>query len=603
MKKQIRTAMLAAAAAVLAVGSASAGEILIEGFENSADPGTWRQQSTGTQSQNATNHDTPVTDPTPVFGAGHVTEGVQDGRFQFTWVVPGGTATNSVISGGPTQYWCSRNNISTASGLANSSFPYNDADLVKPVLKVDIFNTSLTDTVQIAFHVLDGAGQLERGPLVSLPPNAATAYQWAIGVDTTSGYLTGNGVLAGPTLTLRGFTVYTDVAPTGDTFLDIDNIRIDTPQADLTPPAIPRMISVAQGTNPGELVVKWNPVADVDTAGYHVYLGGDSNFGSPIINRLSLPTTPFATVNSPSASQAILTGVPTEANVYVKVAAFDTATPSANISGSGVALGARLSAAGTSPINLVVLDWDRYTPAEPAFTTDGYNHGIVYWGRPLGDLGRTYVSCRADAIDAGSVTLPAAGFTYWSTARDGELVADQTLTAASQTAITNFLAANGNLIITGTALGEDLTTNGDVADQAFYANVLKAGPLGSENAAASSIDADFTSFPTLGATATGTNGFDVAAGTNDDNEVLTAAAGGTPALTYTGVTTGNAAILSGNNVVYLGFAYETIRDPDSPSGVAGATAARAERTALLTDALAYLDAAPQLDATNWSLYE
>ena len=596
MKKQIRKAALLAAAMMVS-GSAFAVELLIESFENNLDPAAWAQVSPSAQTHNATNG------PIPTYVSTNVTEGLLAGQFSINWniLTPTAAGSNPHVSGGPFTFWSMRNNIGTPANFPNSLIPNTGGSIIK----ADIFNPSTTDTYKVAFIVQDngGTGALERGPFVDLPPNTSTAYAWAMGVDTTTGWVTGNGTLDGGSSRIKSLLVYTETQPTASPLLlGIDNIRVDTPQADLTPPATPNIVSVKQGTNPGELIVKWETVADVDTAGYRVYVAADSNFTAPIQNRLSFPGTPTATVNSPSATETTLTGLTPDTNVYVRVTAFDTATPVQNESASDIALGANLATDGAVPTNLVVLDYNRYTPTDGDFFTNGYFHGIVYWAQSLAVLPRHFTSARSSAIDSGNVTLNPAGVVFWSTGRDGELVADQTITAASQTAISALLGGGGSILVTGSAIGEDLTTNGDVADQAFYANVLKAGVLGSDNAAVSTIDADLSSFPTVGAFATGTDVFNVAAGSIADSEVLTAS-GSTAALTYTSVTTGSAALLSGNNVVYLGFPFETVRDAATQTGGAGLIAARAKRTGLLTDALNYLDAAPQLDATNWSLYE
>lgn len=600
MRNRIITAV-AGAVALLSASQVFAVEQVIEGFENSADPARWQQVSPAPgQIRNATNTNVdPGAPPTYLIGT-HVTEGLNSGQFPIAWTLPGAdpATANVFISGGPTFYWAMRNNITTPANLSNNSLPNASA-----ILRADVFNNS-ADTVKFALYVQDsaGTGGLERGPFVDLPPNASTTYQWDFATQPATGWVTGNGTLDGSNSVLKGFFVYTETAPTATPLLlDVDNIRVDA-QLDLTAPAAPVVVSAKQGAAPGEVIVTWIAGSEPDLAGYKIYLAADSDFGSVIGNRFTYPSTPTATVTNPAATTVTLTGVPTETNVYIKVNAYDNATPSSNESLSDVILGVNLAADGSTPEDLVVLDLDAYPVTDGNFTTNGYLHGIVYWAQSLSAQTRNFQSCRANAITSANVALSSAtGVVYWTTGRDGEATADQTLTSANETAISSFLTGGGNLLLTGTSLGEDLTTNGDPADQTFYSSVLKAA-LANENTAQSGVDADVTNFPTAGGFFTATEAFNVAAGSNLNNEALTAQGSAVGALTYTGITPGNAAILDSNSLVYFGFAFETVRDVAGASSAFGA--ARDKRTALLTDAVAYLTALPPSQAqNNWSIYE
>lgn len=594
MRNRIITAV-AGAVALLSASQVFAVDQLIEGFENNLDPAGWQQVSPAPQNSNSTNATIPA------YVATHVTEGAAAGSFIQTWVLPGVAASsNPYVPADGLTFWSMRNNIATPANFAVNTFPNTGS-----VVKADIFNTSLTDTVQVAFYVQDnaGSGALERGPFVSCPPNTSTAYQWTLGTDpTTAGLIaiSGDGVLDGATSRIKGFFCYTNVVPTAAVTLEIDNIRVDA-QLDITAPAIPAIRSVAQGPNPGELVVSWAGVADVDLAGYKVYVAQDANFGTPVGNRLSFPGTPTATIANPLATSTTLTGLTPDTNYYIRVTAYDNATPSFNESISDIVLGANLKTDGSTPEDLVVLDYDRYALTAPEITVDGYYHGIVYWAQALSANTRHFQSCRAAAVDSAAVALnPALGIVYWATERDGDLVADQTLSTASEAAISAFLTGGGDLLLTGTSIGEDLTTNGDAGDQTFYANVLKA-TLTNENVAQAGIDADLTNFPTVGAFATGTDVFNVAAGSYANNEALTATGSAVGALVYTGVAAGNAAILDSNALIYFGFAFETVRDTTAS---VSPTAAATSRAALIDDSIAYLEALPPSQAqNNWSMYE
>jgi hypothetical protein len=153
-------------------------------------------------------------------------------------------------------------------------------------------------------------------------------------------------------------------------------------------------------------------------------------------------------------------------------------------------------------------------------------------------------------------------------------------------------------MISGTALGEDLQTNGSTAGKAFYANILKAS-LVSDNVAVNEISAGGSlTFPSCGTFQTGTNIYNYAAGATLDNEGLSAN-GSSAAMTYTGAS-GNACVYWGEKVVYFGFAWETVRD----NATTTFAAARAKRTAILSDTIDYLLAPPPTSAKNiWSIYE
>ena len=581
---------LAAAVVVSSVAmNAYAVVTVIEGFENNADPGGWQQVSSSPQTHNSTN----VT--TPVYVTTNVTEGLNAGQFPVNWVTPGSAAaTNYYVPADGLTFWSNRQNISVPAAF--NTVPNSNA-----LFQADIFNPT-TDPIQVAFYVQDngGSGGLERGPFVTLAPNASTTYSWNMGVDPVVSYITGNGTLDGTTSRLRGFFVYTPIAPTvTPLLLDVDNIRIDA-QSDLTAPATPVIVSAKQETAvPGELTVRWIAGSDPDLAGYKIYTATDAEFGVPIANRFGFSATPAATVMTPSATSTVLTGIPTGVNVYVRVTAIDTATPVTNESLSDIVLAVNLKADGSAPADLLVLDYDRYNNTESNFVQNGYFHGSAYWAQALSASTRNFESVKAAGIDAGTTLLSSySGIVFWSTARDGELVADQTLTTLSETAISGYLGSGGDLLISGTSLGEDLATNGDAGDQTFYANTLKASLL-NENTASGDLNAD-ANFPTAAAFATQPDVFNVGAGSNTDNELVTPLSTGVGALTYGAITPGNAAVLDSNALVYFAFAFETVRDPASPTGVA---AAATKRAAVLADAITYLEAAAPSDASSWSMYQ
>ncbi|MCC6547449.1 hypothetical protein IT570_09810 [Candidatus Sumerlaeota bacterium] len=596
----VKNAFLKAAAALVVLAATTiAPAIVLEGFENNANPFTWADVGSP-QSQNkasggfsfATNASAPAAVPT---------EGVQVGRFAATWTVPGAALGShpTFLPGTATTFWALR--INAAGGPSQSSVPHTS------VLQADVVNNS-PDTYDFFFTLLTTDG-LKNLPPRTVAPGTSTI-SWDLNLYTGSannnaGVLgftgtPGQNYLDGTSSKIRGAFFYTETAPTAAMSVDFDNVQLLTAQTDFTAPATPTILSVSQGPAAGELVVKWVANTEPDLATYNVYLGTNANFSSPITNRLSLPSTPVAVVTAP-ATQTTLTGVDTTQPVYVRVTAVDNATPSANESGLGIALGAALDPLGAPPKDLVVLDYDRYAPAETLFTQNGYAHGVVYYAHALQTKGRTFSSAVADAVEDGSVTLTADNnnVVYWASSLDGETVPGQAINSTAQTALTTYVNAGGNLFISGNAIGEDLVTN--ATGPTFMSGILNA-TLVSDNSAINSVDNTGGQFPTAAATFfTGTDVFNLAGYPTLDNEIYTPLNSAVGALSYTGNTSGNAAILNNGTTVLLGFGFESVRDINT-TGL-DFTPARAVRDALLGDAIDYLTAAPASDATSWAIYE
>lgn len=598
MKKNI---LRMAVIAVMAAGamSAKAADTVIEGFENNADPAGWQQVSTTAQTVNCTNQSAANT---PVFGTAHVTEGVASGTFTIAWNIasPVSTATNYYVTADAnTTYWACRTNLSLPAGLANNTIPHNSK------LRADVFNNSTTDTIQFALYVIDGASTLERGPLVPLPPNTATVYEWDMSaVGSTTGWVNGNGDIPGSS-NLRGFLAYTNSSapPTGNTVLDVDNIRIVDAQSDLVAPATPKLLSAKQGPAVGEVVLTWAAVADADLAGYRVTQMTDADFGTATTNRFAYPATG---IDVPGVgTTTTLTGVPVDQTVYFRVQAYDNATPSRNESGTDTILGVRLAADGSAPKDLVVLDYNGVASTDPNFAINGYLHGIVYWGQALSaqTTPRTFASARSEAVDSGAVTLtrPAGGVVHWATNRDGESVVGETLSAASLTALDTYLGAGGDLFITGTAIAKDAIANTAVpAAATFLNNRLKVSALALDNAADGVINANAAVAEFTSSFGTSADGFNVAAGTATSNDVLTVGAGASSPYAYATQTAGSPAAVSGNSVVFFGFSFETIRDTTAGTSF---SAAATKRAAVLGEVVSYLSSTgPTNAAETWSLY-
>ncbi|MGI8905139.1 MAG: hypothetical protein ACR2IE_01455 [Candidatus Sumerlaeaceae bacterium] len=565
----------------------------IEGFETNTDPGNWQASSPAGQTQNATN---PVSTDTPKFVAAHVTEGTLAGEFVTTWTIPGAAAgSNSFVSGGPLTYWSIRYNCNAPASLTGNSLS-NTAILV-----ADVFNNN-PYPIQLSL-VVDSASstQLERGPLVSFPANSAGTYTWNLGTTPATGWVTGDGTITYPAR-LKTILLYTETEPTSNlNSFFIDNIRNSNAQTDVTAPAPPVPYSAKQGPNSGDVVLTWKANTEPDLAQYKIFAATDANFHAPTFNRLTFPATAIATAAA-GATNITLTGQATGSNLYYKITAVDNATPQANESVSNVVLGVRLSPTGAAPADRVIIDADRNVPGSSSFTDEGYFHAIVYDGIALNGLSRTYDSGTAAAVDAGLLTLTpsATGAVIWSNLLDGSSTSSVALTTQSVTALTAFNTADGNLLISGAGLAEDLSTRG-ASTQAFLTNVLKSSLV---NPNSGSTTATISGTGVLSGFTGNTNisvfiNNQVAFQTSS-NEVLQALSGSVGAAEYSNVpnTTGYAAVVNGNKVVHLGFGFESIGDS------AGATNSQTVRQTLLNSAITYLLAGPTpAAASDWQLLE
>lgn len=582
--------MIMGLAAGVCLAATTFGDTVIEGFENSANPGGWQSVSPDPQTWNVTAQGTLT------YGTAHVTEGAASGTFAVTWAKPGTATTldNPYVAGGTKTYWAIRYNIATP-----TAFPSIPKDAT---VRIDVYNNT-PDTIQFAPTVLDSSG-LERGPFKPIAPNASTVYEWNTTTEAPTSFVTGNGVLEGTSYRLRGIHFYTETEPTQAAFsADLDNIRAITPQTDLTPPAPPVVLSVEQSAAVGQLLVKWKANTEPDLAGYNVYLATDADFGAVIGNRFTWPTQTSATIAAP-ATQVTVTGVPTDRPVYIKVTALDNATPNQNESMFNPALAAHLNSDGSVTSDVVVLDLSRYAPGVQDFTVQGYEHMVVYYAQALAANGRTFCSASGVAVNDGLFSLsPDPGrIVYYCNGLDGNQTgtASESLSAGSVTAVNAYVLAGGKLMICGANVGEDLegaTRPDAAAANAFYANTLRTD-LTNPYAGADVIDGGGP-FASAGTFQTGTDVFDYAALATLSNEVLMPLSGASSAMTYTPAASGNASVYFGNHVIVFGFEFASVRDEPAATFAAGA----AKRATLLGSVITYLSFIPSTAASDWVFYE
>lgn len=556
----------------------------IESFENSADPVNWQAVSPTSQTHNATN---PAAASTPVFSTSHVTEGAQSGEFIATWALPGVDAGNNPhVSGGTLRFWSIRYNAGSQGNMTGNSI--NSAT---GAIAADVYNNN-PYPISMSVVMLDGS-QLERGPFIEFPANSSGTYTWDLAATAPVGWVIGNGAFENASVQIKSIVLYTETEPTdGNSSFFIDNIRDANQQTDVTAPEPTILYSAKQGAAPGSVLVSWKANTESDLDGYNIYVASDANFGVPTINRLIFPTAPHSSVAA-SATSVELTGLPMDENIYVMVRAFDNATPVKNEAAAHTPLGVRLRSDGGAADDRVVLDYQRRQPGTAEFALEGYSHGIAYNARALHSLGRYFDSVTAEAIDDSAETLAVSstGITIWSNLLDGNANASVALSDQSVAALTTFYNANGNLMISGAGLAEDLSLRGG-AQQTFLSDVLKATILNPANGVSTiNPTAPFAAMGTV--TTLASNFTNISAMGTTSNETLEPIGTAIGVGQYEGSAVADAGVAHEGRVVHLGFAFEAAASSDS-------AASELARQNLLNDIIVYLTSTSDVD--TWELY-
>ncbi len=204
---------------------------------------------------------------------------------------------------------------------------------------------------------------------------------------------------------------------------------------------------------------------------------------------------------------------------------------------------------------------------------------VVQHGKAINAYGLSFDSCSKAAVTNNLVALTNYSIVIWETGQD----LTENFNSAAQTKISAFLAANGNLFLSGAGIAYSLdrASGPSAADRAFFNNQLHAD-LASD---ANTNSAIYTFAPAANSIFQGNTN-----GTFDDGsqgiywvktpEVLTPVGTATIAISYSSVSNGAAAIQydgssGGGKVVYFGFPFETITTA-------------AVREAYLADALNFL---------------
>jgi hypothetical protein len=563
-------------AAILALCVTTGGfaaPIIIEGFDDLDDPANWQINLTQNHTLNAS-----TTGNVPQL----VTSGTANyaGRFLVNWQTPAvaGTANPYNAADGLT-YFAARFNINAPGSLPNNNIPTSGG-----LLQADITNES-SFAVQVAL-VVDavGSSQLERGPLVTVPALGSITYSWDFNTQPPVGFDTGDGAFFGAVQRVKSLLVYSATAPAGaQTSLLVDNIR-DGSGIVAPLPDTPVVKSLLKSATAGEAVLSWNPSTNPSVTGYNIYVASDANFGSPTVNRLSFPPAPAKSVGA-SVNSTTLQGLTAGQNIYVAVAATD----GTEISELSQAYAIRLPSAG-GVVDRIVLDNDAFGPTSPEFQAKGYAHAAVYTAQALGSLGRSYETVSAASIESGAAALAVneQGVVVWSNLLDGAV--EPSITATNLTKISSFVNAGGNIIVSGTNVGDQLAGAGSPLQTHLHASLLSSHVGLSDITPVRALSA-VAPFSTACNPATNAVAYATAA-----NDALVANSDSIELALYTGVPRngGVAGIGHNKSLVLLGFAFESAGDP------AGSAASQTRRKDLMGRMIDYL--LIPTAAQDWQLY-
>ncbi len=136
--------------------------------------------------------------------------------------------------------------------------------------------------------------------------------------------------------------------------------------------------------------------------------------------------------------------------------------------------------AGDSPMSEVVAsisrgDNSRILIVNGFDRTDGITNTFDYirqYGPLFHNLGYAIDGVSNEAVTEDWVTLTDYAAVFWIAGAEG--TADSTFTPAEQTLVADYLESGGNLFVSGSEIGYDLSAMGSVEDSAFYNSYFKA---------------------------------------------------------------------------------------------------------------------------------
>jgi hypothetical protein len=312
---------------------------------------------------------------------------------------------------------------------------------------------------------------------------------------------------------------------------------------DVSPPAEPEMISVI-GTPNYDWIVNWAQNDSLDTDGYDFYFSYD---GEEWYRQAKISSLLYAQDTTYTWNNFV-----PDVAVYFKVQAYDNA-PVVNFGEFSDAYGMRIAATGGADV-LIVDGFDR---------TDGYwqnvNHQFAtVYGNIISEFNFSFDCVSDNAIQSDRHSLndyPNVIYFLGDESSD-----HKSLSLDEQTAIKNYLAQGGNLIISGSEIGFDLMVYGTEQDSIFYTDYLKSTLSGDSSSSLIIEGIEGTPFSGLSAEISPPAGKSIrpdvieAAGSTP---ILKFANGQTAAIHYNG-TFGDSGTPA--NLVYLTFPLELIND-------------------------------------------
>jgi hypothetical protein len=189
---------------------------------------------------------------------------------------------------------------------------------------------------------------------------------------------------------------------------------------------------------------------------------------------------------------------------------------------------------------------------------------IVQHGKAIASYGMAFDSCQNEAIINNQVSLSSYPIAIW--ACGNETVAGETFNSTEQTKITAYLAAGGNLFVSGADVANDLdrVSGPTASDRSFLHNQLHAAFTNDDSTS-------YTAVPQAGGIFAGRSNGTIDNGNFGIYWVQTPdvlgpyGPGAVAALNYSSGTGGGAAIqydgsAGGGRTVLFGFPFETIRD-------------------------------------------
>ncbi|MFQ5584530.1 MAG: FlgD immunoglobulin-like domain containing protein, partial [Calditrichia bacterium] len=331
----------------------------------------------------------------------------------------------------------------------------------------------------------------------------------------------------------------------------------------LDPPTIPTMKWV-KITNPAinEIEVAWYPSLEGDIAGYRLFMSDDGlTWNTPLVDETVLDGNTFSYTLTYSA------GDPT---VYFRVVAVDTNTfvdeygnEEPLLSPPGDAYGVGL---GSNQNILIVDNFDRM-----ASWTHPQHPFVANHGEALAANGQGFESCTETAVQNGEIDLSAYDMVIYFCGDDSR--SDESLAAADQFRLLDYLEAGGKLFISGSEIGYDFddTTPTELARYQYLLRARYVGDLSGSNRVLGQAGTVFDGLDFIYGTMTGPDLY-----IEDYPDYLNTYSGSEVALFYgnlriAGVqftgTYGNSSETA--QLVYLGFTFETIITPQDRAALMG----------------------------------